>query len=43
MLETAVKELNETTDPAKRATASRKVANLREYLEAAEHRETVNR
>jgi hypothetical protein len=42
-LEREVATLNATTDPDERAKASKRVANVREYLEAAEKREKVTR
>jgi len=41
-LQKEVQTLNGTTDPEERAKVSKRVANVREYLEAAEHREAVN-
>ena len=42
-LQKETQTLNETLDPEERAKAQKRVANVREYLEAAERRELVNR
>lgn len=42
-LQKETQTLNETTEPQERVKASERFANVREYLEAAEHRELVNR
>jgi len=40
-LERETATLNATTDPQERVLAQKRVANVREYLEAAEKREAV--
>jgi hypothetical protein len=42
-LERETATLSATTNPQERALAQKRVANVREYLEAAKRRELVNR